>query len=143
LLERLVLAQHNLAIFKLERVGVARFRDGVNLGAPGELGEDGMEVGIAENAQVGHLEPEARQGIGHDRPVAAQLGQLADQFDVGAFARGGGQALRQLRDGWQPGVLLGALALVHHMEDVVHKAVQTDKRGHLTDARGADVQECS
>ena len=42
-----------------------------------------------------------------------------------------GQALGQLGDRRQPQIFLRALALVHDVEDFIHKAVQADKGGHL------------
>jgi hypothetical protein len=102
----------------------------VNLGAPGELGEDRMEMRISERADVGHLDAEAGQRVGHDRAVAAQLGALVDQFDVRAAARGACQALGQRVDGGQTLELFGVLALVHHMDDLIHKTIQADKGAH-------------
>ena len=37
-------------------------------------------------------------------------------------------------------ILLRALALVHHVQDFVHEAVQADEGGHLADAAGGGEQ---
>ena len=134
LLQRLVLAEHDLAVLELQRVGVAGLGDGMHLRPLGEVGEDRVEVRIAEDAQVSHLQAEAGEGVGHDGAIAAQLVELADQFDVRAPAGGPGQALGELGDRRQAQVLVGALALVHHMEDVIDEAVQANKGGHLAGA---------
>ena len=47
---------------------------------------------------------------------------------------GSGEALGELGDGRQAQVFLRALALVHHVQDVIHKAVQADKGRHLAGA---------
>ena len=47
-------------------------------GAFGEVREHRVEIRIAEDAQVSHLEAEAGESIAHNGAVAAQLGELAD-----------------------------------------------------------------
>src|ERR1035438_4540894 len=60
LLQRLMLAEHYLAVLELQRVGVARLGDGIDLRALGEVREHRMQVLLAEDAEVGHLEAKAR-----------------------------------------------------------------------------------
>ena len=127
LLERLVFALHDFAILELDGIRVPRLGDRMNIGNPGEVGEHGVDVGITEIAEVTYLESETGQGIGHDRTVAPELRQLDHHFDIGAFAGGPGEPLGVFGDGGQAEILLGALALVHHMEDFIDKAIEADE----------------
>ena len=46
-----MLAEHDFAILKFQRIGIARLGDGVNLGALGEIREDGMQIRVAEQSE--------------------------------------------------------------------------------------------
>ena len=75
------------------------------------------------------MHSKAGQGVGHDGAVAAQFGHLVDEFEIGAFAGGGGKAFGQFGNGRQAVEDFRALALVNRVQDFVHKTVQADKGG--------------
>ena len=116
--------------------------DAVEFGAFGELVEHGMEIGVTQDAEVGHFDAETGEGIGHDRPVAAQLGHVRDDLEVGAFAGSSGHSLRQLRDRVHSGELLGRLAFVDHMDDFIDEPVKADESGELGNARRGLEEAC-
>ena len=130
-LERGMFAEHDFAVLKFQRVGVAGFGDGMDFGPLDELVENGVDVRIAQVAEVGHLESKTRQGVGHDRAIAAEFSELVHQLDIGAFTGGFGEPFRQAGDGRDPFIILRIHALVHRMEDFVNKPVQPDKRGQM------------
>ena len=72
--------------------------------------------------------------LGHDGAVAAQFVELVDQFDVGAFAGGAGQARRELGNRRQALETFGVVALVHDVNDFIHETIQADKRGQFAGA---------
>jgi len=136
LAEGLVFAQHDFAVLELQGVGVAWFSDRMHLGPLLEVGEDRMKIGITQVAKIRDLGAETGQCVGHDWAVAAQFGDLTDEFDVRALARGGFQPARQLGDGGEAQVFIRAFAFVHDVEDFVHKPVEADERFELAGARG-------
>jgi hypothetical protein len=137
LFERSMFSNHDLAVVEFERVGLARFRNGMNLGALRELGEDGVQVRMTQDAQVGDLNTEAGQGIGHDGAVAAKFDDVGNDFDVGALPGGGCESVGQLLDGGHAGKGFRIGAFINHMNDDIDETVETDKRGQLRDARGS------
>src|SRR5206468_939665 len=81
-LERSMFAQHDLAVLKFQRVGVARLGDGMRLRPFGELIKNRMQMRITEVAEISDLQTITRQRVGHDGAVAAELRELVDEFDV-------------------------------------------------------------
>ena len=130
-----MLADHNFPVFELERVGVTGFGNGIDLGPFGKVREDGVQRRITENSQIGHLHSKARERIGHDRPIAAEFGELADQFDIRALPGGSGEALSEFGDGGQALIFFSALSLIYHVQDVIDKAIESDEGGHAGGAR--------
>ena len=133
LLEGVVLAHHQLAVLELEGVGEPRLTDAVDLGACGERLEHRMQGRPSQRPHIGHADAQAGQRIGHDRAVAPQLGQHIHQLDIGAASSGGGQPLRVGGDGGDAIETDGVIALVHHVEDLVHEAVETHEGGQRRD----------
>ena len=97
--------------------------------------------------------PKARERVGHDGTIPAQLVELAHEFHVRAVACGCGESLGESGDGGQAQILLGAFALVHDVENLVHETIQADEGIDLS-GRGrrnrsivapqlCAVQECS
>ena len=93
-----------------------------------------MQRRIAQVAEIRHAHAKTRQRVGHDRPVAAKLGELVHQLDIRALARRGRQSRGKLRDRRQPLKCLRAVALVHDVDDLIHESVQADKRCQLARA---------
>ena len=88
-----------------------------------------MQGRPSQGTHVRHADAQAGQCIGHDRTVAAQLGQHVHQFDIGAAAGCGSQSLRVGGDGRNAIEADGIVALVHHVKDFIHESIQTDKGG--------------
>src|SRR5947208_2452199 len=93
-----MLAEHYLAVLELQRIRMSRLGDGMDLGAFGKIRKDGMEIGITEVAQISDSQAKTGQRIGHDRAIASEFGEAADQLDIGAFVRCRPEAFRQLRN---------------------------------------------
>src|ERR1051326_1232809 len=129
LAQRLMLAQHDFAVFKLKCIGEARFGDGMDFGAFGKISKDRVQIGVAEDSKIGNFHPEAGKSVGHDGTVAAKFGNLADEFNVGASACSGGQPRRELSDSRQAQIFFRALALIDDMKDFIDESVETDEGG--------------
>jgi hypothetical protein len=135
-----MLADHDLAVVELEGVRMAGFGDAVDFGALGELGEDGVKVRVSKDAEVGDLDAEAGEGVGHDGAVAAEFNDVGDDFEVGAFAGGSREARGESIDGGHAGEGLGAGPFVHHMDDFVDESIEADEGGEFGHAGGGLVE---
>ncbi len=134
-MHRAVLAEHQLAVGKFERLRQARIGDGINLRALGEFGEDRMQFGIAEHADVMDRRAERAQREGHDRAVAAELLGLRNDFEIRALARGRRDLGAEALDAGERRVLGRRLALLHHVKNLVDEAVETQQTLELKELR--------
>ncbi len=98
----------------------------LTLGPAGEVVEYGVDLGITHAAEIGDAQPQARQRIGHDRPVASELALLDDQLEIARLTGRGADLLGQHRDRPDRVVTVGAVALVDHGDDRVDEAVEPD-----------------
>jgi len=135
-----VLAHHDLAVVEFQRISTARLCDAVNGGALGEFRENGVEIRVSEIADVGHLDTEGGQRVGHDRAIPAELHAFNDHLGVHAFARGGADARAECRERGHAGEFLRGFALVHHADDFVNEAVEADSDAVSSNGRGLRTQ---
>ena len=140
LAQRGVLATNDFPVLEFQRVGVARLRDGINFGPLRKFIEDRMQTREAEIAEVADFQAKAGQGVGHDGAVAAQLGELVNQLNVGAFARRGGEAVGVLGNGGEPLVFIRTLAFVHDVKDFVHETVEAEEGVKAAELRRGRLQ---
>ena len=131
-----MLAEHELAVVELQRVGEPRVGDGVALGDAGKLLEDRVDRREAQGADVGHGQAGGGEGVGHDRAVAAELLQLGDQLDVARPAGRVDDPLAERAERRQRVVTLGVVPLVDHGDDRVDEAVEADHHRRLADRGG-------
>jgi hypothetical protein len=124
--QRLVLAEHDLAVVELQRVGQPRLAEGDALGPTGERLEGTVDRRVAEGPDVGDGQAGLGQGVGHDRAVATQLLETGDEFVVGALAGGRDQLLAELIDRPHPLVALWAVTRLDDVDDAVDEAVEAD-----------------
>jgi hypothetical protein len=66
---------------------------------------------------------------------------MADGLDVGASTGGVADAFRKIGDGGNPAEMLGILSLIDDVDDVVHKSIQSDKGGQLSQVRPMRLQK--
>ena len=79
----------SFAVVEFDGVGVARLGDGIDGGALREIGEDRVDGGGAEVADVSDGRAVGAEGVGHDGAVAAELDHLGDELEIRAEAGGG------------------------------------------------------
>ena len=130
-----VLAEHDLAIGEFEGLGEAGIGDGINFGALGEFGEDGMEFGIAEHADVVDGRAERAERERHDGTVAAELFGLGHDLDIGALAGGRGDLGAEALEAGERRVFGRRLALLNYMEYLIDEAVETEQTLKLKELR--------
>ena len=135
-------AKHELAVGKLHGRGCRGVAKRDDTGFRGEIGENRVDRDLAERADVGDVGALGEQGVGHDGAVAAELVHPRVELEVGAFARGGADALAKLGDGADRREILAlAGTLGHRGHDGVHKAVEADEGALLGEggALGAEL----
>ena len=93
-----------------------------------------MEMRITEVAEVSDLHSETGQCVGHDRAVAAEFGDLVDEFDVGALAGSLSNPFGQASNGGDTLIMPGVHPLIHNIQNFVNESVQADKGGQMTNA---------
>ena len=119
------LAEHHFAVVEFQRVRAARFGDAVHFSPPGEFIKNRVHDRISQRAYISDFDPQTRERIGHDRPVAAQLGALHDRLYIGALSGRLGDPVTERFDRRQPLIMLRIVALIDHVNDFVNEPIQT------------------
>jgi hypothetical protein len=101
-----------------QRYGVSALR---------EISEDWMDDRRTKRADVGDLRALGEDGVGHDRPVAAEFVHPRIELDVGALAGGPENALAEFRDRGDRGEVFSlAGAEPNRGDDRVDETVETE-----------------
>ena len=90
-----------------------------------------MDIRRPEIADISNRCAVSIEGVGHDRPIAAEFEQLRDHLEVRAQPGRRGDFKAEFGHGLHPRVLLRALPGGHHMEDAIHKTVEADQTARL------------
>lgn len=93
------LAEHQFAVIEFDRDGGGRLGDGNDFSTAGHILKQGVDVRIAQCADISEAPVGGEKGIGHDRPVTSELFEAGVEFDIGTLAGGAEHALAELGNG--------------------------------------------
>ena len=99
----------------------------MNLGPFSKFGKNGVELWIATHSHVLHGSAEGGHGESHQRSIPTNLLHRRYHFEISALTRRLAQLLgKRLYRGVRE-VLGGRLTLVHHLQNRVDKAIETQQ----------------
>ena len=134
LLKALVFAAHDFAVVEFDGVGEAGVADGMEGGAFGEIGKDGVDGGGAQAADISNGGTVGAEGVCHDGAVAAEFDHLGDELEICTESGGGFDASCESPHLCEAGEFGRGFPFVDNVEDGVQEAVESNKDVRLLDA---------